>query len=276
VCVNGACVGCVNGAACVPPGDACQTGSISCGSGSAACVVTGDVADGTTCEAGICCGGACAACNPPANALAECSGSACSFTCSAGFHLCGDSCVDTTTDSQACGAECTVCPAGSPCNDSQCTAVFTYGDSVAYAPCGADGRVSGDYLLGELVYIADDIQVTALGVIAGPTQPTSGVHGIVALYSNMGVLPSALLAYTASATIAPGNNVIPVIGGPSVVAGDYWIMVEYDATASMCGDDAANNSIAFVPVTYGTVPAAIADAAASSGPDLNYYVLGVQ
>jgi hypothetical protein len=275
MCVDGECVGCVEGAACVPAGTMCKTGAVSCGTGDAACVATGDVSDLTTCEAGICCGGVCSACNAPTNATASCSATACTFACNAGYTLCAGSCVDATSDGEACGPLCAICPPGSKCNDSQCAAVFSYGNSVAYSPCAQNGVFEGGYLLGELVYIATDIQVTALGVIASPAQPGSGVHGIMALYSNLGDSPSVLMANTATTTILPGNNLIPVTSTASVPAGDYWIMAEYDVNASICSDEAGSNPIAFVPVDYGSVPSTITDPTIEGTVDFNYYILGI-
>jgi hypothetical protein len=55
----GDCSGGCSGA-CVPPGDGCQRGVISCATGSPVCNVTGNAADSTPCGASsICCGGTC-------------------------------------------------------------------------------------------------------------------------------------------------------------------------------------------------------------------------
>jgi hypothetical protein len=264
----------MDGAACVPPGNACQSGKISCITGEAVCIVAGDVSDGTTCEAGICCGGLCAACSLFANAVAVCSGTICSFSCSTGFTLCGGSCVDATSDSQACGPSCAPCAVGSLCEDSECAAISMFGNSVAYSPCVESQAGEAGYLVGERLYIEDDIEVTALGVIGAATEPASGVHGIMGLYSDMGGLPYALMANTLSTTIGPGNNMIPVVSVASVSAGFYWIMAEYDATAFICGDDATDNPIAGLQAGYGGLPATITNPDASSTDDFNYYVLG--
>jgi hypothetical protein len=273
VCVDGACVPCTDGAACVFPGNPCQTGRISCGSGEATCVAVDGVSDGVPCEAGICCGGLCAACSPPANAVGACTGTTCGYACNAGFTLCAGTCVDATTDSQACGPSCAVCPVGSPCNNAQCTPVFSYGDSAPYSPCvDADFEMHG--LLGERLYIGDDIEVTALGVIASAAEPASGVHGIMALYGDTGGMPTGLMANTPSTTIGPGENVIPVVSTTSAPAGYYWIMAEYDGPASVCGDNATGNAIFYVQAGYQNVPVTITDATPAVGPDINYYVLG--
>jgi hypothetical protein len=131
------------------------------------------------------------------------------------------------------------------------------------------------YLLGERVDIAAAIQVTALGVIATSAEPATGVDGIMALYDDVGGVPSALQAQTASTTIGPGDNLIPVESPASVAAGTYWIMAEYDATASVCVDASDSNPIAYVSIGgYEIVPATLANQQGVSSVDLNYYVVG--
>jgi hypothetical protein len=129
-------------------------------------------------------------------------------------------------------------------------------------------------LLGERLYVNDDIEVTALGVIASPAEPTSGVHGILALYGDVGGQPSGLMANTPSTTIVPGENVIPVVSTASAPAGYYWIMAEYDGAASVCEDSATGNAIFYLQAGYGNVPVAITDATPAVGADINYYVVG--
>ena len=83
------------------------------------------------------------------------------------------------------------------------------------------------------------------------------------------------MANTATTTILPGNNLIPVTSTASVPAGDYWIMAEYDVNASICSDEAGSNPIAFVPVDYGSVPSTITDPTIEGTVDFNYYILGI-
>jgi hypothetical protein len=133
------------------------------------------------------------------------------------------------------------------------------------------------YLLGERVYVANPVQLTALGVIATSAQPASGVHGIVALYDDVGGLPSALLAQTPSTTVKPGDNLIPVATPVSLAVGSYWIMAEYDASASICVDTSVSNPIAWVGVGgYGVVPASLSNQKAMSTVDFNYYLVATQ
>jgi hypothetical protein len=54
---------CVSGALCEPNGNPCETGTTSCSAGQATCVLTGDLANGTGCGAGLTClGGLCSSC----------------------------------------------------------------------------------------------------------------------------------------------------------------------------------------------------------------------
>jgi hypothetical protein len=139
---------------------------------------------------------------------------------------------------------------------------------------GSQSAESG-LLLGERVYIASAIQVTALGVIATSAEPTTGIDGILALYDDEGGLPLALQAQTASTTIGPGDNLIPVVSPVSVASGTYWIMSEYDVAASVCVDDSASNPIAYVAISaYDVVPALLTNPQVASSVDVNYYVVG--
>ncbi len=149
---------------------------------------------------------------------------------------------------------------------------------MAYSPCEINTYqvFTADYLLGERVTIDQDVQVTALGVIASPAEPTSGVHGILALYADVGGVPSRLIARTASTTLGPGDNLIPVTPAASVPMGNYWMMAEYDVAASICVDSAVSNPIAYISVSYGALPATVTSSTASRTVDFNYYVLAIQ
>lgn len=281
VCLEGACGACVAGASCTPDGNPCQTGTTSCSAGEATCVPTGDVADGTACAVGICCGGTCAACSaPPPNEVVTCSVKTCTFACKSGYSRCGGECVDTTSNSSACGPSCAVCPAGTSCVNSQCNTLL-FGYSTEFAPCGgATSAISPNVLWGQQVSISTAITVTALGVFGN--SPAPGVHAILALYSDSGTTParpSRQKAVTASTLISNGDNRIPVLGQPMLPAGTYWIMAEYDATAAVCADDTSTNAQAYVLVNYGTVPDPFAESdggapVVQTGVDFNYYVVG--
>jgi hypothetical protein len=275
VCSKGACTACVAGAPCTPAGNPCQIGATSCSTGQATCLSTGDVADGTACTVGICCGGTCAACSTPAaNQTITCSVKTCTFACKSGYSMCdGGACVDTTSNSSACGPSCMVCPSGTSCANSKCGTV-KYGYSTEFSCGGAVGPFGAGILWGEPITISTPITVTTLGLFAN--NPAVGVHAILALYTDSAGAPSRLKTYTASTAITNGDNALPVLSAVSVPAGTYWIAGEYDASASICTDVNTQNLQAYVSVTYGTVPDPFGTGTTPMGVDINYYVVGTQ
>jgi hypothetical protein len=116
------------------------------------------------------------------------------------------------------------------------------------------------------------ITVTSLGVVGNAH--AGGFNGIVALYSDAGNGPAALVANTASTPINQGTNVIPVVFQAHVPAGKYWIMAEYSGDPQICADAATGNTIDYFPVTFGALPDPFPHAKSNAGPDLNYFVVG--
>ena len=282
VCFNGACAPCIGAMACSPSGDPCQVGMTACGTGQLTCLASGNAADGTACAAGMCCGGACSSCSTSSNATNTCSGTTCELNCNAGFSLCGGLCVDTTSDDNACGSSCLVCPMGGECVGSHCLAQFS--TAVLGASCSdSAGDIVNEVnywetglLGGQPISISSAVTVTALGVVAPPIE-WSGVQWILALYSSVGAAPSLLLAQTASTTIVPGKNEIPVLSPMKVPAGSYWIMAEVNASALACPDGASNIVSAYAFVPYGTVPSSFGPAQTSNtSAGIDYLVIGVQ
>jgi hypothetical protein len=275
VCASGACTSCVANAPCLPGGNACETGVTSCGTGQSTCVSTGALADGTSCGAsGICCGGACATCSTTTNATEACTSShICAVSCDSGLFLCGGTCVDTTSDSSACGASCRVCPAGSTCVASRCST--EYGDFRAFSPCNPSALIPAGYLVAELVSLPASTHVVGLGVIGNP----GNVLSVMALYTDVNGAPSTLVTQTSPSAIVPGPNVLPVIdlvtssGGATT---SYWIVGEFNANVSVCEDTATDNPIYYGMVTFGTIPANFTSVGALTGVDsfdYNFYVV---
>jgi hypothetical protein len=272
VCLNGACAACTAGVPCQPDENVCLAGSVSCTTGQPTCVSTGDSPDGTACDAGICCGGACAACPPSTNQVLSCLGATCTLGCTGGQTLCGSRCADTTSDSTACGQWCTPCPAGSLCQNSKCGLV-EYGDYTPFqCASGPAATLRSGYLLGESVAIAVPITVTSLGVVGNAH--AGGFNGIVALYTDYADGPGGLVANTASTPINQGSNVIPVVSPVQVSAGTYWILAEYSGDPQICVDTATGNKIDYFPVTFGALPNVFPTPNSNAGPDLNYFVVG--
>jgi hypothetical protein len=149
-----------------------------------------------------------------------------------------------------------------------------YGNFTPYQPCytGPGSDIRGGYLAGQAVQIAAPITVTALGVVGGPH--AGGVHGIVGLYSQVNGSPGALMANTASTTIAAGSNVIPVVTPAQVLAGTYWIMAEYEADVQICVDSSTTNPQDYIPISYGVLPNPMISPMSQVGVDINYFVVG--
>jgi hypothetical protein len=130
-------------------------------------------------------------------------------------------------------------------------------------------------LVGEQVSIPVTTMVTGLGVIGNPSEPT-GIHGILAFYTDSGGLPSQLKTQSNSDVIRPGNNMLAVTP-VTVPAGTYWIMGEYDATALLCVDTAATNTFEYQVLTFtATLPSTLTPVSLNAIPqtvDVNYYVI---
>jgi N-acetylneuraminic acid mutarotase len=84
--------------------------------------------------------------------------------------------------------------------------------------------LGADYLWGIPVTVGEAGTLTALGVV--PDQAGSNIQ--MALYSDSGGAPSALVAWTAPTLIGGGAMPIPVTTPTAIAAGAYWIMAVYD------------------------------------------------
>jgi hypothetical protein len=274
VCFDGACTACAQDSLCAPEGAPCATGVIDCSTGQPTCVANGEWPDGTQCDLGVCCGGACIACETTLpNAIPTCTAGACSVACVGGLTMCGGTCGDATSDARACGASCAVCDAGAICAGSTCSDVYGY--PFQFQPCGnLSTGVAAYYLLAQPVTIPTKLTVTYLGAFGNDI--TSTVHGIMALYTDQDGAPSQLVAQTGSTTIIDGNNLIPIESPVTILAGQYWIAAEYDADAGLCTDESETNPVKYVPVTYGTMPTSFGMPTPLLTSHFNYYVVGTR
>jgi hypothetical protein len=164
------------------------------------------------------------------------------------------------------------------CASSQCTAVgdtVTYGNATQFSPCGTtDTNFSADTALAQLIVIGNDMTLTGFGVFGN--QPASGLTSLMALYTDVGGAPSALVngAVATSADIVAGNNLLPVSPPAPVAAGTYWIVAEYNVIASLCTDTAIFNQIDYVTASYGALPNPFGTAKSFTSVDLPFYVVG--
>ncbi len=271
VCNGGQCVACTAGLACATSNPCASSGVTSCATGDVLCVSTGNVPDGTSCGANeLCCDGVCATCSTMANATDRCLGTTCDVTCNGGLLLCNGACVDVTSDNAACGSTCRTCPAGTTCVSSEC--VIYFGDVTPFSPCNGTQFTAGQ-LLGQRVAISASFTLTGLGVVAAADE---GTEGILAFYSDVGGSPSALVAQTSATPIAAGSNLINVTSPKVVAAGNYWIVGEYSASTPLCEDSASTNMMVYVAAAYPTVPAQFGTSMTITGPDVNYFVAGLE
>ena len=116
---------------------------------------------------------------------------------------------------------------GSDCDDTgtgPCPE-FHLGNDVEFAD---SSNHSPDYLLGPAIVVPSDMTLTALALIGKAA--TANVR--MALYSDSGGAPDALIVETASTPVPVGVLEIPVTP-TALPAGTYWIMAVYDTSASI-------------------------------------------
>jgi hypothetical protein len=136
------------------------------------------------------------------------------------------------------------------------------------------GTLASNILIGQLVTITNPITLTGFGLFGN--QPAGGLQGVMALYSNVGGAPSALVALTAPTAIVDGNNVLPVLAPGAVAAGTYWIAAAYNATASICTATSSTNPLDFVNIAFPNLPNNFGAAGSDGTAILNYYVIGTE
>jgi hypothetical protein len=116
------------------------------------------------------------------------------------------------------------------------------------SPGANSGTFSG--ITGSKFPLTQTGKLTALSIYWN----TTGVTFLLGLYADNAGAPGVLLASTATATATSGWNTLPVTNGPTVAAGNYWIVVQnqsgisgnYDTT----GFGAWNNGASWT----GTLP----------------------
>jgi len=143
-----------------------------------------------------------------------------------------------------------------------------YGNDSVFSTSGSFGA---NYLLGEVITVTDQFNLTSAGSIF---RATSGTFK-AGIYSNISGSPGTLLAQTDVYTItAAGNVEIPVLSSVTLDPGDYWFMGIYSSNTnnwySTTGGTVKYKSLSFssdLPSDFGT-------ALSYSGQDFNYYLGG--
>jgi hypothetical protein len=89
------------------------------------------------------------------------------------------------------------------------------------SPGGSSGTFTG--ITGSQVALAQTGKLTSLSIFwSNPT----GTNFLLGLYADNAGAPGVLLASTAVSTSQVGLNTSPVANGPTLVAGNYWIVVQ--------------------------------------------------
>jgi hypothetical protein len=151
-----------------------------------------------------------------------------------------------------------------------------YGNPVKFSNCfAADGTIQSGYLFAVPVDLPLKGTVQGLGLI---TQQSAVVTlGLYALAPAGGL---ALVAKTASTSIAAGSNLIPT--PPTALPGTgnaYWIAAEFQETTTVCAQCdasllAGTDDIQTIEEPYGTLPSIwFATAAITSGSRLNFFAV---
>lgn len=131
---------------------------------------------------------------------------------------------------------------------------------------GAGGSASGSTatqdastVYAQAITLSTDITVTGFG-IAIDTLATSGTDVTMGLYSDASGVPDALLVETDLETLSTGANELESTEWVDVVAGDYWLVVNYDATddtfvtadsaSTVSTDTEADGGVATLPASW--------------------------
>ncbi|HSY25535.1 MAG TPA: PKD domain-containing protein, partial [Polyangiaceae bacterium] len=194
-CVAGECVVCEDAGAACTPSEACKTGTLSCGDGSASqCMATGNVVDGTPCSSDqVCSAGACVPC-------VDESSCAPANPCHAGTMSCSDgpvSCVDTgknVNDGTSCGP-------GSSCENGACIACAESAPCVPANPCHA-GSISCS--TGTAICV-DSMQVAIAGTQCGDGGACT-FDGVCAICSSGASCTPSLPCYAGTTVCTQGSS----------------------------------------------------------------------
>jgi hypothetical protein len=98
----------------------------------------------------------------------------------------------------------------------------------------------------------------------------------MALYSDVGGMPSLLEAQSEEGVVGDGINVFAVSPSQAVQPGNYWIMAEYTATTILCVDSSSSNTLVYASEAFGTFPANFSVApmaAATNTVDYNFFAV---
>lgn len=146
------------------------------------------------------------------------------------------------------------------------TSSFDLGYTSEFSGSSVHGK---NYLLGHPVTVGKDMTVTHLNIIA----KSSASNGQIALYTDSGSQPSALVTESNSQAITTGTNTFDVPDAP-LPAGTYWLMAVYDSSAYI-GESSTPQTVYYTGMTAGSaMPDPIGSLSSYSGGPHNYYLSG--
>lgn len=192
----------------------------------------------------------------------ECPSSATVRTCTLGRWTAATNCPtnQVCTANKGC-----ICPAGKGLLDGQCYDLMGF-----YVPFNYLGTYSGGFF-GLLKF-----NVSRAGTLRGfgVISQREGPRVRMALYKDASGSPSALLAESSSADLAPGANHFRSGAAPSLAAGAYWVGALFESNASIIQE--LDNPVPFRSVAHSftkAFPTSFASGSAASTSPLNYFIL---
>lgn len=128
-------------------------------------------------------------------------------------------CTVTPTDGVTAGTAATA--------EAVAATLLTVGDGATAT--GSTATHDATLVHAQAITLTDDLTVTGFG-IAVDTLATSGTDVAMGLYDDSAGMPGSLLVETDLETLSTGTNELDSSTWVDVAAGDYWLVVTYDAT----------------------------------------------
>ena len=123
---------------------------------------------------------------------------------------------------------------------------------------GVNDSSDAGYLNGSPATLATSGTLASLSAYVGVA--AAGSHVRIGLYADSGGTPGALLAQSADAVAIGGWNTLPILSGPLLPAGSYWILAQTDNQATVfryATGLPAPNAVGWSAFAYGPFPATI-------------------
>jgi hypothetical protein len=144
-----------------------------------------------------------------------------------------------------------------------------FGYPNAFNPAGTSTTGSG-YLFGQQFTTASPSTVVRLGFITGASAKTAQL----ALYSDVGGNPDALVASTAVFSVVNGVNEVAVTSPAALPAGAYWIMTVFSDATLILESTGSNSTIKDVAFSIGTpLPTTFPSATTATVETYNLYAV---